>query len=112
MKSKPERMQDVSVLEIQDANSVGTGDFSIPFIDGDSIQFLATYNAEPDQHSITGLSGATAVPARSYAIKLKIVDSVSADDDGTGNGSTVVPANANVLVNDVGSGTGASQVQA
>ena len=66
------------------------GYYKMPFLDGDSISFVLTLNAAPNQHLV--VNKATAVPARTYRIRLNVRDTVN-------KGSTHVNG-TNIIVND------------
>jgi hypothetical protein len=89
LSSAPSRIYDLSAIALND--NLALEKFSIPFEDGDSISFKLTLNAAPTQHELVGK--ATAVPARTYKIRLNIVDTVNADNATHASGT-------NVIVND------------
>lgn len=73
------------------------GYYKMPFLDGDSISFVLTINAAPNQHLV--VNKGTAVPARTYRIRLNVRDNVlkaSSHADGT---NVIVSDTAPLLYN-------------
>lgn len=66
------------------------GYYKMPFLDGDSISFVLTINAAPNQHLL--VNKATAVPSRTYRIRLNVRDTV--------NKASVASNSTNVIVSD------------
>jgi hypothetical protein len=87
LKTAPSRVYDLSAIALNLANEK----FFIPFEDGDSISFKLTLSAAPNQHLL--VSKATAVPDRSYKVRLNIVNTLN-------NDSATHAAGTNVVVND------------
>jgi hypothetical protein len=89
MNTAPSRVYDLSAIALN--GNLAIEKFSIPFQDGDSISFKLTLNAAPNQHVLVGKG--TAVPARTYKVRLNVVNSVNADNATHASGT-------NVIVND------------
>jgi hypothetical protein len=85
-KAAPNRLQNLNTYVV-DASK---GYYSVPLIDGDSISFKLILQPAPNQHLL--VNRPTAVPSRSYQIRINLRNSVS---KGTSHSDSV-----NVIVND------------
>jgi hypothetical protein len=85
-KTAPTRLQNLNTYVVDASN----GYYSVPLVTGDSISFKLTLQTAPNQHLL--VNRPTAVPSRSYQIRINLRDSVS---KGTSHADAV-----NVTVND------------
>ena len=86
LKTAPSRMYDVSAIAVD--GNIALEKFFIPFEDGDSISFKLTLSAAPNQHEL--VSKATAVPDRTYKIRMNVVNVVNTDSATHASGTNVV----------------------
>jgi hypothetical protein len=86
VKTAPERLQNLNTYVIDASKGI----YSVPLLTGDSISFKLTLQTAPNQHLL--VNRPTAVPSRSYQIRINLRDSVI-------KGSTHADA-VNVIVND------------
>ena len=80
-----------AVLDTLAMDSSANNLFCLPFKGGDSISFKVVVHSDSTQQSI--IDGSTPVPARSYRIKLKMVDAIPSNvvvDDGSFTTSRVI----------------------
>lgn len=75
------------------------GYYKMPFLDGDSISFVLTVNAATNQHLV--VNKATAVPARTYRIRLNVRDTVTKGATHADGTNVVVSDTAPLLYNGV-----------
>jgi hypothetical protein len=86
LKTAPSRVYDLSAIAVD--GNLALEKFFIPFEDGDSISFKLTLSAAPNQHEL--VSKATAVPDRSYKVRVNVVNTVNADSSTHASGTNVV----------------------
>lgn len=77
MHSQPDRLTSLPDLESSRHGSL-YNEYSIPFVDGDSIQFKVTVEPYPTQHTV--VRDSVPVASRTYKIKVNIVNSVGSSN--------------------------------
>jgi hypothetical protein len=75
--SQPDRLTNLPSIK---STRVGALDneYSVPFANGDSIQFKVTIKADPNQHTVVRTS--TLVADRTYKIKVNVVNDVGSSN--------------------------------
>ena len=77
MHSQPDRLSDLTVHS-STREGAPVNEYSIPFADGDSIQFKVTVKADPTQHTV--VRDTVAVADRTYKIKINVVTAVGSSN--------------------------------